>query len=199
MDERVVRIRMPSGVIASAIIGMTAYFASDQRNQEKLSEPAEPIPVAGSQPSSTAKTITRITPSQKLGTLMPSTAIAVEIRSRKPPMRVAARMPRPSAMAKARTTEITAIGTVLASARVTSPSTGPVGLDGDAEIAGHRVAEPDQVLDWDRLVQAIGMLQFGDVLGGRVRRQQALHRIAGRQVNQRKADDSHPDADRYRH
>ena len=59
IEERVVRIMMPSGVIASAMIGMTAYFACDQRNQVKFSEPCGPIPVAGSHPSCTAKMITR--------------------------------------------------------------------------------------------------------------------------------------------
>ena len=55
---------MPSGTIDRVMIGRIAYLAWPQFPRLKSSEPLEPMPVAGSQPSSTANTMTSTMPSQ---------------------------------------------------------------------------------------------------------------------------------------
>src|SRR5579864_8335322 len=58
--------------------------------------------------------------------------------------------------------------------------------------------QPDQVLYGDGLIEAVGVLDDGYRLGGRVGRHHRLQRVARGDVDQRKAHDADPERDRDR-
>ena len=80
MVERTVRVITPSGITDRAMVGriMCAMCGQSRRQPVAFSGP---IPIGGSMPSSTEKTITSTIASQKCGTLTPTSAIEVTRRS----------------------------------------------------------------------------------------------------------------------
>ena len=66
----------------------------------------------------------------------------------------------------------------------------PAGRDGKPEIPGHDLAQPDEVLDRDRLVETVGFLDHHDGLFAGILRKQGLQRIARSDIDQREANDA---------
>ncbi len=138
------------------------------------------MPVAGSQLSSTAKKMTSTTASQKVGTEMPNTASAVTKA-----IDDATLTDRGDGAEDQREDEgqyhrdqrhHDGIG----EGAQDFGEHGQVGGDGRAEIAADHPAQPHEVLDVDRLIEAVEGAQGLDLLGRGVRAHQALDRIAGR-------------------
>ncbi len=84
---------------------------------------------------------------------------------------------------------------VLPSALMTSVRDRLIGLQRKAEVAGQRPLQPEQILDRDRLIEAIELLEEFEVLLAGVGRQQRLDRITGRQEDEAVADDRHAKRD----
>jgi len=73
---------------------------------------------------------------------------------------------------------------------------GAAGRHRVAEIALDQAAQPFQVLDRPGLIEAIGLLQGFDDLGRRIGRGHGVQRIAGRNMDQQKADEADAQRDR---
>ena len=73
----------------------------------------------------------------------------------------------------------------------------PTRPDRGAEIACQRDGKPAEVLDWQRLVEAIVLLELVDDFLGGVGRDDGRDRIARRQVDQREDEQRHAEGDRH--